>query len=109
MDINQLVVNTSWITALGCFAVAYMNIRLYLDGWQRKAAMLNVIAWLFWGGCYLATQFGPEWFLQTQRAFFRLATAMVTGATLYKLYVWNQFLGPIIKANNATRDSKRAS
>lgn len=102
---TDLVTSTSWAAAILCFIVAASNAYFWRLGWLSKASAAQMTAWVYWGVCYIATQYGPDWFIDNQRAFFRLASAAVAMACLYYLYELYPILDPIIKANGRSKRS----
>ena len=98
-NLTSAIIKTSWLTALFCFLMSGGLMYFYYKGWKYKITIVRACAWAFYGFCFIGTQFGADWFIVNQRAFFRIATNTILGAELFALYTAYLFLKPIIEAS----------
>lgn len=94
MDIGAFVVSTSFVPAFLCFVAAWVNLRMYRFYYFRHTHYFKAAAWTLFGACYVLTQFGGEWFLANQRAWFRLTGILVMAAEIFPAFT--KFIEAII-------------
>ncbi len=105
MDLTTAVINTSWLTAILCFIIAAFNFYFSYLSVGKVPTLAVGVSWLLFGLCFILTQFGGDWFVLNQRAYFRIATNIVLGGQLYAMYQMYKAMIPLITSRRQEKQN----
>jgi hypothetical protein len=83
--INQFVANTTALTSFLCFGLAFAMWKYGKGLIGNKIVIAQSSSWIFLGILYILSQFGGDWFLSYQRAWFRFAITAIIGVRFFSL------------------------
>ena len=83
--INQFVANTTALTSFLCFGLAIALWRYGKELIGKRLVIIQSLSWTFLGVLYILSQFGGDWFLSYQRAWFRFAITIIIGVRFFSL------------------------